>query len=184
MWTTGDATVAYQTEQPPGRVKRVTRDLVFVDQRYVITRDRVELSNPGVLSWLLQAERSNGWDNQSNTSWIRGDKASLTTRVVSPGIDWFASITDRYPAPIDPRYASGETYDWVTAKWREHVTLRLESKAPAPSFTVIAVLWPERDGLPAAPLDARMSGDGTLVVQRPDGRTDRVVLTDRTLVIQ
>ena len=184
VWTTGDATVAYQTEQPPGRVKRVTRDLVFVDQRYVITRDRVELSNPGVLSWLLQAERSNGWDNQSNTSWIRGDKASLTTRVVSPGIDWFASITDRYPVPIDPRYASGETCDWVTAKWREHVTLRLESKAPAPSFTVFAVLWPERDGLPAAPLDARMSGDGTLVVQRPDGRTDRVVLTDRTLVIQ
>ncbi|HEX9785223.1 MAG TPA: hypothetical protein VGA56_21145 [Opitutaceae bacterium] len=72
----------------------------------------------------------------------------------------------------------------MTAKWREHVTLRLESKAPAPSFTVFAVLWPERDGLPAAPLDARMSGDGTLVVQRPDGRTDRVVLTDRTLVIQ
>jgi hypothetical protein len=49
VWTTGDATVAYQTLQPKGRVQRVTRDLVFVDQRYVVTRDRVALTTPGKL---------------------------------------------------------------------------------------------------------------------------------------
>jgi hypothetical protein len=56
VWTTGDATVAYQSGQKePRRVKRVTRDLVFIDRRYVALRDRVELTTPGKLSWLLHA---------------------------------------------------------------------------------------------------------------------------------
>lgn len=180
-WTTGDATVAYQTEQPKGRVKRVTRDLVFVDQRYLVTRDRVELADAAPLSWLLHAEQSLGWDNLRRTALINGAAASLTTAVVAPDTDWFATITDRYPAPIDPRYRSGETYAWVTAEWRDHLNLTLESRTSATSYTVHAVYWPSPERGGTTQLAATVDADGTLVVTRPDGRTDRIKLSDTAL---
>src|SRR5262249_20860670 len=89
VWTTGDATVAYQSGQnEKGRVKRVTRDLVFVDQRYLVLRDRVVLATPGKLSWLLHAEKNLRWEPEQNSVSIRGDKATLTGRVLAPGVAW------------------------------------------------------------------------------------------------
>lgn len=183
-WATGDATTAYQTEQPEGRVQRVTRDLVFVDQRYVVTRDRVELADPGRLSWLLHAEFEMSWASARSQAVITGERATLTAQLVAPGLTWRADITDRYPAPIDPRYRRGETYTWVTAEWRDHVHLRAEPEEQRRSYTVFAVLWPERGGRPDRPLAASLEADGTLRVQRPDGKVDRISLTDTTLRIE
>lgn len=183
-WATGDALVAYQTMQPAGRLQRVTRDFVFVDQRYVIVRDRVTVKDPATLSWLLHGEFSNSWNNRTQQSLIDGEQASLTTKIVAPNIDWFASITDEYPVPIDPRYRSGETYAWVTAEWRDHVTLNLSSREKDTDFTVYAVLWPEPELGGARNLDASLNERGQLVVNRPDGGQDTITLTDQSLVIE
>src|SRR5690606_17757111 len=61
VWSTGDATVAYRTMQPKGVLDLARRDLVFVDHRYVITRDKVVATRPVELSWLLHAEKVLTW---------------------------------------------------------------------------------------------------------------------------
>lgn len=174
---TGDARVAYNTLQPFDKVKRATRDLVFIDQRYLVIRDVVHIADGATLAWRLQAEQSQGWDNLRQTGFILGEKATLTTKFISPDHEWAATITDRYPVPIDPRYFNGETYTWVTARWRNHVTLNLESMAPARRYVIYAVLWPEKNGLPARHLDATLE-DGVLIVHRPDGKVDQIHLSD------
>jgi len=184
-WATGDATVAYQTGQKEkGRVRRVTRDLVFVDQRYVVLRDRVELSTPGKLSWLLYAEKGLTWDGADNMAVILGNKATLITRLVAPGVTWKGSVTDRFPVPIDPKYVSGKAgSSYVTAKWSNQSHLTAESTEAAKSFTVFAVLWPERGTNQAATLSATLGANGVLTVARPDGKTDRISLTDSSLIL-
>jgi hypothetical protein len=176
--TTGDATVAYQTLQPKGQVRRATRDLVFIDRRYVVLRDRVELATPGTLSWLLHAEKNLTWDAAASTAFIRGDKATLTTRLVAPGGAWRGSVTDQFPLPVDSKYTSGEVSGaHLTGQWSNQAHLTVESTSPASSFTVWAVLWPERTGTAPASVRAEMKS-GALVVTRPDGRTDTLALTD------
>jgi len=182
-WATGDALVAYQTMQPAGRLQRVTRDFIFVDQRYVVVRDRIIVKDPATLSWLLHGEFSNSWNNLTQQSMIDGAHASLTTAIVAPGLDWFAAISDEYPAPIDPRYRSGETYGWVTAEWRDHVSLTLKTREKETDFTVFAVLWPDNHLGGTTALQATVSENGNLIVSRPDGQTDTITLTDDSLKI-
>lgn len=184
VWTTGDATVAYQSLQPKGRVQRVTRDLVFIDQRYVVLRDRVELATPGRLSWLLHAEKDLLWNGTNSTAFIRGDKAALTVQLVAPDVSWHGSVTDKFPVPIDPKYVSGEAgSSYVTGKWSNQDHLTVESDKPAARFTVYAVLWPERAASAPAALGASLN-DGTLRVTRPDGKTDLVTLTDTSIKLR
>jgi hypothetical protein len=181
---TGDATKAYATTQPKGRVKRVTRDLVFIDQRYVVLRDRVELTTAAKLSWLLHAERHLAWDAATHTAFIRGENATLTTRLVLPGGAWTGRVTDQFPVPVDPKYATGEvTGSYLTGKWHNQQHLTLESTASARSFTLWSVLWPERSGTAPVSLQVENRGDA-LVVTRPDGKTDTLHLTDETIVLR
>ncbi len=185
VWTTGDATVAYQSGQTEkDRVQRATRDLVFVDSRYVVLRDRVVLQTPGKLSWLLHAERNLTWDNKAGRAVIRGvqGKATLVVQLVAPGVNWRGSVTDRFPTPVDTKYVSGETgSSYVTGKWSNQSHLTVESTEAAADFTVFAVLWPDREAGVSLPVKA--VDDATLEVKRPDGRTDFVCITDTTCEI-
>ena len=186
VWTTGDATEAYATLQPKGRMRRVTRDLVFIDSRYVVLRDRVVLVTPGKLSWLYHAEKNLTWVAATNTALIIGaeKKAALTAQVLAPGVTWRASVTDQFPIPVDARYVSGEAgADYVTGQWTPQQHLTLESNETASEFTVYAVLWPER-GAKATKLTATLAADETLTIPRPDGKTDRLLLTDRSITLQ
>jgi hypothetical protein len=185
IWTTGDATVAYQSGQKEnGKIQRVTRDLVFIDQRYVILRDRVVLASSGTLSWLLHAEKNLTWDGTNNTVFIHGDKATLTTQLVAPGVMWRGSVTDQFPVPVDPKYTTGEAgSSYVTGKWSNQDHLTLESTKPATEFTVYAVLWPERSGTAPAPLKVALNED-VLRITRPDGKTDLITLTDASLELK
>jgi hypothetical protein len=182
VWTTGDATAAYQTMQPDGRVVLVTRDLVFVDRRYLVLRDSVKLATPARISWLLHAEKGLSWDDATGTAVVRGDRASLVARVLAAGVAWSGRVTDQFPVPVDPKYTCGEAgASYVTAKWSNQSHLTLESAEAANLFTVFAVLWPDRSRVSKLPvtLDAR----GTLVVTRPDGKRDRVRVDDKTCEI-
>jgi hypothetical protein len=184
--TTGDATPAYATLQPKDRVKRVTRDLVFIDARYVVLRDRVVLATPAKLSWLLHAERTLAWDNAAATAAIIGaqGKSSLTAQLLAPGITWRATQTDQFPVPVDPKYAKGEVGGtYLTGKWSPQQHLTLESNESAAEFAIYMVLWPERGAMPAT-LTATLAADGTLTIPRPDGKTDHLNLTDDTLTLR
>jgi hypothetical protein len=186
VWTTGDATVAYQTGQKEkGRVRRVTRDLVFIDQRYLVLRDRVELSAPGKLSWLLHAEKGLTWDAADSTAIIRGNKATLVTRLVSAGVSWTGSVTDQFPVPVDRKYLTGEAgSSYVTGKWTNQDHLTAESTEAAKSYTVFAVLWPERGTNRPVTLATALGTDGALTFTRPDGKADRINLTDTGLKLE
>jgi len=182
VWTAGDATAAYQTTQPKGRVQRVTRDLVFVDGRYVVLRDRVKLSTPGKLSWLLHAEKNLAWDDKTSTASIRGVKASLAAKLIAPGITWVANTTDQFPVPVDPKYTRGEAGgSYVTGKWSNQSHLTLGSIEAEREFTVFSIIWPERGNV--AKLDARLCEGDTLEIKRPDGKTDFVRVSDTSCVV-
>jgi hypothetical protein len=52
---------------------------------------------------------------------------------------------------------------------------------------VWAILWPERASSPAAATPASLAArlqEGALVVTRPDGATDTIVLTDQRLEVK
>ena len=187
VWTTGDATAAYRAAQSdPARVERVTRDVVFIDQRYFVLRDRVVLASPAHLTWLLHAERNLTWDEASATALIRGaeGKATLTARIFSPGVTWRGRTSTGFPVPVDPKYARAESGSpYITGTWHDQAHLTLESAAPARAFTVFSVLWPERGPIPAA-VEVSAGANRQLVVRRPDGTTDRITLDDTTLTVE
>ena len=183
--TTGDATAAYALAQKDqARVQRVTRDLVFIDQRYVVLRDRVELTTPGKLFWLLHAEHDLAWDGVTSTAFIRGRKSTLTARLLLPGSAWHGTVTDRFPVPVDPKYAKGEvTGSYLTGSWHNQQHLTLASTEAAQSYTIWTVLWPERTGSVPPALNAVWTL-GALVISRPDGKTDRLRLDDHSLALE
>jgi hypothetical protein len=186
VWTTGDATKAYSTLQPKDRVKRVTRDLVFVDSRYVVLRDRVVLTAPAKISWLLHADHTLAWDAATSTSTIVGakKKASLTTQILAANLTWRGTVTDKFPVPVDPKYAGGTVSGaHLAGRWIPHQHLTLESNEAAAEFTVYSILWPERGAKPAA-LASKLAPDGTLTIPRPDGQTDTLLVTDETCVLR
>ena len=184
--TTGDATVAYQAGQTEkGRVRRVTRDLLFIDQRYLVMRDRVELATAGKLSWLLHAEKNLTWDAKNDAAFVCGNQATLTARLVSPGVTWRGSVTDQFPVPVDAKYLTGEAgSSYVTGRWSNQSHLTAESTEAARSFTVFAVLWPERGTNKGVAISAKLGAGGKLIVVRPDGKTDHVNLTDDALKLE
>jgi len=183
---TGDATAAYQTEQPDGRVKAVLRDLVFVDKRYVVIRDRVTLATPGKLTWLLHAERPIEWRAVDATALIRAEKATLTTRLLAIGATaWNAKVQAKFDVPVDPKYTKGDVAGFgKTGAWGEQSHLFAETAEARAEHVVYAVLWPERDGFPAKPLAARLTPAGALQVARPDGKTDTLTLGDASVKVE
>lgn len=184
VWSTGDATAAYQAgQEEKGRVRRVTRDLVFVDQRYVIIRDRVSLARAGRISWLLHAEKNLKWDPATSTALIRGTNATLTARLLASNVAWRGEVTEHFPVPVDPKYVkatAGASY--ITGTWHNQAHLTAETTEAASEFTVYAVLWPERG--PQPPRVTCTLKDGVLTLVRPDRKTDKVTLDDQTLLIR
>ncbi|MES2697951.1 MAG: heparinase II/III family protein [Verrucomicrobiota bacterium] len=185
VWSTGDATVSYQalSKEQKAKVQRVTRDLVFIDQRYAVLRDRIVLSTPGKLSWLLHAEKNLAWDAATHTAAIRGPegKASLTAQLLAPATTLTGTAITEFPIPVDPKYTKGGGSVYITGSWHNQAHLAVET-AEASEFTLYTVLWPERGTQPAK-LAATLSGQ-TLTIPRPDGKTDTVTLTDTTLVLK
>lgn len=178
----GDATAAYQSLQPKGRVVSVLRDLVFIDRRYVVLRDRVELTTPGRITWQLHAERPITWD-EDGIAQITGTAATLTARLASSaGVVWKATKKDRFDVPVDPGYAKGAPSGFgQTGAWDEQSHLLVETAEPSSRHVFYTVLWPERDGTPPSPPSASLATDKCLIVTRPDGKTDQLDFRGDTL---
>ncbi len=180
VWSTGDATAAYATLQPKGRVKQVTRDLVFVDSRYLVVRDHVRLADPGKVTWLLHTERTLHWDDAHARAFSRNGDAALTAHLLG-NAPWNARVDEGFPVAVDPRYVSGEANYSTTAEWNlKQNHLYAETREAATDHVIFAVLWPERQGTEPARLRITRDGD-TLTIGRPDGRTDVILLNDTAL---
>ncbi len=184
-WTTGDATAAYALEQPQ-QVRRVTRDFVFVDQRYVVIRDVVDLASPGKLTWALHGLKPIEWQSgQIGTALIRGEKATLTTHLLSPGSTFTGRVQPKADVPVDPSYVRGTASNYfTTGKWAEQSHLFADVADERAHHEVFAVLWPEQSGVPRLPLAVSLQDDGRLEISRPDGGRDLIRLTDQELVIE
>jgi hypothetical protein len=187
VWTTGDATAAYQAAQKDqGRIKRVTRDLVFIDQRYVVLRDHVLLASPGKISWLLHAEKNLDWDDTRSMATVRGEqgKATLTAQLLAPRLKLNGKVTTAFPVPVDPKYTkAGSDSPYITGAWHDQAHLTAESTEAAKEFTIYTVMWPERGSKAVAPVTT-LAADDALTIKRPDGKTDVITLSDATLTVK
>jgi hypothetical protein len=184
-WATGDATAAYALEQPKGRVQRVTRDFAFIDRRYVVIRDVVDLATPGTLTFALHALRPIVWRDEEATAVIQARRSTLTVRLLAPEAGFAGRVQDRADVPVDPAYAQGTAANYATTGgWDEQSHLFADVAVSRKHHTLYAVLWPERDGFPATALAAELTADGRLLVRRPDGGTDLIHLTDTALSIE
>jgi hypothetical protein len=194
VWTTGNATPAYQLASADrDRVQRVTRDLVFIDRRYVVLRDRVVLATPGKISWLLHAEKKIDWLPDDTMAVIVGQHASLEVQLVAPEVHWQASVTDRFPVPVDPKYsgARGDPDEENPSRWPNQIHFTAETADAATEFTIYAVLYPQRNAdhfgdhtLPANRVHTTLRSDGALEIVRPGGRTDVLRISDTALELK
>ncbi len=184
-WATGDATAAYALLQPPGRVQRVTRDFIFVDRRYVVIRDVVHLADPGRLTFALHALRPIVWQTDKAAALIKSGQATLTVRLATPGAGFTGRVQDHADVPVDPAYVKGKAANYTTTGgWDEQSHLFAEVDVARARHTLFAVLWPERGGFPEKEISIALADDGRLIVQRPDGRTDAIRVTDEHLTIE
>jgi hypothetical protein len=164
-------------------VKSVTRDLVFIDSRYLVIRDQVKLATPGKITWLLHTERPLQWNRKVTTAWTRNGAASLTVKLIAP-YEWNASVTEGFPVPVDPRYVSGEANYTTTGEWNlKQNHLAAESGIAREEHDVFAVLWTEKDNPRMGELNATLNNQ-TLTFVRPDGKTDTLTLKDDSIELR
>lgn len=137
----------------------------MVDQRYFVTRDRVRLSEPKPVSLLLHAESPFVW--KAGLASVQQPKAGVAVALVSPGDPWAVTVTDQFPTPVDEKYRAN-------CPDQHHLTAT--SPQAATEQVIYSVIWPWKGKDAGEPLSARLSPDGALVVQRPDGKTDTLSL--------
>ena len=164
VWTAGDASEAYDTLQEKPIVAEARRDVVMIDRRYFVMRDRVRLSEPRNVSLLLHAESPFSWDASSDTAVVQQPKAGCQIALLSPGRPWTAEVTSQFPTPVDEKYRS-------TCPDQSHLTAT--SPEPAAEQIIYSVIWPW-PGREKETVSAKLDDKGALVIKRPDGRTDRL----------
>ncbi|MEX0330318.1 MAG: DUF4962 domain-containing protein [Puniceicoccaceae bacterium] len=187
VWTTGDATVAFNTMQArDDEVRQALRDIVFVDNRYFIIRDHVRLRSPGRIDWLLHARGPFRHDETSGSMLIEQNGVYLHGRLHSmhSGLQmkaWTGFEIEPDPKYKDPVFIKTQAYLREPAVDQAH--FQANTKQDKDEHIVFAILWPSRsmeDGaaLEIVPVDAE-----TIEVIRPDGKTDRIVLNGDSLRI-
>lgn len=164
VWTAGDAAEAYNTLQEKPIVAEARRDVVMVDQRYFVTRDRVRLSEPKKVSLLLHAESPFAWDAATDSAVVQQPKAGCKVALVAPGQPWTAEVASQFPTPVDAKYRA-------TCPDQSHLTAT--SPEAATEQIVYSIIWPW-PGHDAQSISAQLDDKGVLVVKRPDGKTDRL----------
>ena len=106
-------------------------------------------------------------------------------QLLAPEAGFTGRVQNRADVPVDPAYARGTAANYITTgAWDEQSHLFADVDALRTEHVLYAVLWPERTGFPATKLSTTLNPDDRLVVERPDGRTDTIRLTDEHLTIE
>ena len=194
VWTTGDATVAYNTLQDPYMpLLQVTRDVVFVDKRYFIIRDHVlfideeDDQEPGRIDWLLHAREPIAFDEEEGAIKISRNGAHLLGRLRAVNNSLEMKSWTGFPVDPDPKYkdpAFISTQSWLFEPAVDQAHFQANTVNDKAQQIIFAVLWPTRNASDQAILDVQLRDTATLLVQRPDGKTDQVRLTDTSLEIR
>lgn len=166
VWTAGDAAEAFNTLQEKPIVSEARRDIVMVDRRYFVIRDRVKLSEPKNVSLLLHAEKPFVCDGDSAA--IQQPKAGCKILLVPSGKPWTTKVTSEFPTPVEEKYRS-------QCPDQSHLTAT--SPEPAAEHVIYSVIWPWRGQDATQNFAAKLDDKGVLTVKRPDGKSDRVDLT-------
>ncbi|HRJ71905.1 MAG TPA: heparinase II/III family protein [Terrimicrobiaceae bacterium] len=164
VWTAGDAAEAYNTLQEKPVVIEARRDVLMIDRRYFVLRDRVTLAEPQTVSLLLHAESPFTWNAATRSATVQQPKAGCQVALAGPGEAWTAEVTSEFPTPVDEKYRA-------TCPEQSHLTVT--SPAAATEHVIYAVVWPWPGGSPQS-VSAELDDQGVLAVRRPDGKTDRI----------
>lgn len=175
IWTAGDAAVAYNTLQDKPIVEEARRDIVMIDQRYFVIRDRVRLSEPKPVSLLLHAEVPFAWDAASNSAVVQQPKAGCKVLLVAPGQPWSATVTEKFPVPVDAKYQ---------AQCPDQSHLTATSPGAVKEQVIYSVIWPWKGKEAGGEFAANLDPKGALVIKRPDGKTDTVDVASDKPVLQ
>lgn len=177
-WTTGEAAEAYQLLQPRIDIDKAERDIIFIDRRYFIIRDSIETSKPTMATWMLHAVNPMTVDDAAQKILIENDGVYLATQLSSSDSNFRFRQWHKFDIPVDPKYADEnhpDFPDYLVVPNVEQSHLAADSLKFSESFTINAVLWPTKDSADLEALTIVTEGD-TMIVTRPDGKTDRITI--------
>lgn len=186
-WARGDARVAYQTMQPSIELEVVTRDVVFVDETYFVIRDRVEASEPVMLSWQLHAEREILVQEDENRISVHNDGVWLNAFLRIDENSFTYRMSDTFPFEVDSEYqkpAKVATSSWLTAPAVRQYHLTADTDTYTSEETLYALLYPTRSASGLDELDFRITGENTVEITGPDGGKDVVTFLDEGVEIR
>ena len=172
---TGDATVAYNRRQPDDRVERALRDVLMVDQRFFVIRDRIRVSVPSPVSWLLHAEEPIRVDDSGSRLTITRNGVALLVYLTAVGPLEQAAVQNTFPTPTDPKYAG--------PGWGEQSHFRADF-ASHTRHEILSVLWPVPAGGSSTHPELTPTGSSDLIVNRPDGRRTRIQFLETGVLIE
>ncbi|HWL54238.1 MAG TPA: heparinase II/III-family protein [Chthoniobacteraceae bacterium] len=176
VWLTGDATQAYASgaQTPPARVRR---DLLFIDRRYLVVADEVELSAPDTVQWLLHSEGPMKWNPARSELSIENGGVHLRGVLLAGEGTFRAEVTSTFPVPVHPDYLERRSHTRpdgsVIDLFPDEYHFSASTGERVLHHRIYAVLWPEKGDGPGP----RAVWDGEwLSISRPDGKSDRLRL--------
>jgi hypothetical protein len=180
-WAAGEAAPAYQLLQNNLNLETVRRDLVFVDQRYLVVRDRIVANKPFQTSWLMHTERPMAVNAEMGAVYYTNQKAHLGVRVAALGCELRSRTWSGFDVAVDPAYVDPEGVEerpWLTAPNVDQFHLRFDLTEYQDDSTVFAVLYPSRKSGDLAALELEVIDANTVVVHYTDGASDRISFKD------
>jgi hypothetical protein len=188
VWTTGDATVAYNTRQPGhDTVREAIRDIIFIDNRYFVIRDHVVLKTPGRIDWLLHARDPITFHEVDGSVVIERNGVYLYGRLSAYKNTLQMKAWTGFPVEVDPKYKDPEFINsqvYLREPAVDQAHFQANTLDDRDEQTIFAVLWPSRDAAEAPELKMELIDRESIEVQRPDGKIDCIHLTDGALSIE
>lgn len=186
-WASGESAPAYQLLQPQLDLETVRRDIVMVDQRYFVIRDRIVADDPFLASWLLHAERPIAFNAEAGFLHLFNGEAHLGVRLKAVDNTLKMTSWSGFDVPVDPDYVdpvgvAGRS--WMSAPNVDQFHLRADLTEYQESTTVFAVLYPSRISGELGEVSLEILDEQTLEVTRPDGERDRIAFLGDTIEIE
>ncbi|MBC2595450.1 heparinase II/III family protein [Ruficoccus amylovorans] len=167
-WARGDATAAYKANPKLSKVRLAQREVIMLPDGLIISRDEVQLDEPGVVQWLLHSVNAPETDASTSTVTLHSGDKGMRVALASLDSPLSFSVSDTFTVPVDPKYLNK---GYVP---QYHLTATTET--PAARQVIYAVMTPlDAPGHPGATiLDA---ADDHLSVVCADGERFRLVFT-------
>lgn len=169
-WVAGEARAAYQLLQPQIALSQVRRDIVMVDQRFFVIRDRVVADDPVMLSWLLHAEKPIAANAEKGSVLISNQPAHLGIRVACLNNHLGLHRWSGFDVAVDPDYVDPKGVaerPWLTAPNVDQFHLRFDTEEYQEEVTIFSLLYPSRKAGDLADLELEVISEDSVSVNVP-----------------